>query len=302
MGNGRYSAFRKEMERAAAAWFSARGRPVSRGCDYILDSRDAWRHNIILLEVADLIDATLNQSERFPLHKYVHHGLSSQALLFNLVGPLVARDDLMAAGHAFERIGAPWPEADVRGEFEFDDRKTFNEQQTQPTSIDFVVRGDGGMPLFIECKFVEQEFGGCTLFKNGDCDGMNPCKSLDDCYLHRIGRKYWGLMGEHGLLDGPSIAGPLCPMANFYQFYREVLFALAHDGVFVLIHDERNPTFYREENGSVRGLFPFLSTLLPTGVRGRLFRVSIQQVAAAIESSGRHSDWIGDFRLKYGIR
>jgi hypothetical protein len=27
----------------------------------------------------------------FPLHKYIQHGLNSQALLFNLIGPLLTR-------------------------------------------------------------------------------------------------------------------------------------------------------------------------------------------------------------------
>jgi len=36
------------------------------------------------------------QQQGFPLHKYTHHGLSSQAMLFNLVGSLIVRSGSLA--------------------------------------------------------------------------------------------------------------------------------------------------------------------------------------------------------------
>jgi len=49
----------------------------------------------MLPEVADYIRQQASEaeeeSENFPLHKYIHHGLSSQAMIFNLVGPLLLK-------------------------------------------------------------------------------------------------------------------------------------------------------------------------------------------------------------------
>ena len=41
--------------------------------------------------------------------------------------------------------------------------------------------------LFVESKFVEKDFGGCSVFRNGDCDGRNPVSDPSDCYMHHLG-------------------------------------------------------------------------------------------------------------------
>ena len=77
----------------------------------------------------------------------------------------------------------------------------FNENYGQPTSIDLVVEGGAGETLYMEAKLVEPGFGGCSVFRQGDCDGRNPVGDLSQCYLHHIGRLYWDRLREHGLLD-----------------------------------------------------------------------------------------------------
>ncbi len=58
--------------------------------------------------------------------------------------------------------------------FEYEDRDVFNEDAGQPTSIDVALRDGEGKPVvFVESKLVEREFGGCSVFAHGDCDGMN---------------------------------------------------------------------------------------------------------------------------------
>ncbi len=49
------------------------------------------------------------------------------------------------------------------------------------------------------------------------------------------------------------------------------------------------------------GLWPFLQTFIPESKRDHIGDVTIQQVVAAMDASGRHSDWIGELRAKYGI-
>ena len=81
---------------------------------------------------------------------------------------------------------------------EYEDRSIFKEDQGQPTSIDLVITSPDDVPeIFIEAKFVEQEFGGCSVFQSGDCDGRNPAVNHELCYLHHIGRQYWSLMQQN---------------------------------------------------------------------------------------------------------
>jgi len=281
----RHRTFERALRKTAAAWF--------------------WPDNIIDPAVAAYIQAEREQhkleQKPFPLHKYIHHGLSSQAMLFNLVGPLIVRDDLGVLQDVFARQGLAWPEGVASADLEYEDRAVFNEDTGQPTSIDLVLKDESGHPrLFVEAKLVEKEFGGCSVFSNGDCDGRNPARDFSLCYLHHIGRKYWSLLKKHGFLDGPIGTDTTCILTAYYQFFREVLFALEYDGTFVLLRDVRNPTLDCPNPAGRRGLMPFLSGMVPETLRPRIGSISIQQVVKAVEDSGRHP-WIVEFQEKYGL-
>lgn len=298
--------FEREMRAVAAAWFASHGHVVNKRRPFILDEWGNWPRNIILSDVASYITDTRVQRERdkigFPLHRYVHHGLSSQAMLFNLVGPLIVKNDYSPLATAFQAAGIPWPQGKVTVELEIEDREVFNEDSGQPTSIDLVVKGDeGGAALYVEAKLVEKEFGGCSVFAGGDCDGQNAALEHKMCYLHHIGRKYWERLEEHGFLQGAHRESPVCLLATYYQFFREMLFAIHNNGYFVLLTDERNPTFYREGKDGVRGLWPFLTQFVPQEHQHRIKRVTIQQVVTAIEGSSQHSHWVAEFKRKYGM-
>lgn len=139
-----------------------------------------------------------------------------------------------------------------------------------------------------------------AVFKQGDCDGRNPSSELSRCYLHYIGRRYWTLLKKHGFLEGPLYSESTCVLASNYQFFREVIFALEKAGTFILLSDDRSPTFYYERNNEERGLMPFLLRFVPQSLRQHIGMISIQEVVQAIESSSRH-EWIEQFRLKYGM-
>ena len=214
---------------------------------------------------------------------------------------IIVRDDLEPLKHTLEEVGVTWPKGRVTAGFEHDNRDVFNEDSGQPTSIDLAVSGDG-RSLFIESKLVEKEFGGCSVFARGDCNGENPLRcGLDQCYLHHIGRKYWERLQEFGFTDDPLVSGPVCPFTCYYQFYREVLFALAEEGTFILLCDERSPVFVRTSGGHRAGLWPLLKSTVPTQYADRLACITIQQVTSQIRRSGRHSDWIEEFYAKYGL-
>jgi len=256
----RQAQFERELREAAKKWFVSHSDSVSIKYPYILAEYNDWPQNIILSEVADYIQAERDKRQKvksgFPLHKYIHHGLSSQAMLFNLVGPLIKRDDLQPLQQALEQAcGLVWPVGKITASFEYEDRQVFNEDSGQPTSIDLVITGEtGDGALYIESKLVEKEFGGCSVFADGDCEGQNAASNHALCYLHHIGRQYWQRLDEFGFTQGVFKDSPVCLLAGYYQFFREVLFALARGGHFVLLYDERNPAFYRSSSVGQRGL------------------------------------------------
>jgi len=303
----RYSRFEASLRTAAEQWFAKQGYETDPRMGYCLAHHDRWDQNIICEDVADYIRQQQKKhrhKDPFPLHKYLHHGLSSQAMAFNLIGPLIVRNDLAPLKTAIQELGIPWPGGYVEAVFEHGDRSVFDEDIGQPTSIDIVFSGKCNS-LFIEAKLVERGFGGCSVFAGGDCEGRNPYpERLGECYLYHIGRKYWQWLHKLGFSKAAIVKGTICPLANYYQFFREVTFAFAQHGTFVLLHDSRNPTFLRsgDDGTDQDGLWPFLYEAIPQNLRHRVGRLTIQAVVEAIQESGRHEDWIGEFKNKYGLQ
>ncbi len=297
----KHKSFKRDVQKHAARWFKENGKPTHSKMSYCLEKREDWNENIILPEVVKYINKVKDEKEAnnkfFPLHKFVHHGLSSQALVFNLIGPLITRNDYKPLCDLLKKKNIVLHSSVSTAEFEFENSEIFNEDFGQPTSIDVVLMDEKGTPfIFIESKFTEAKFGGCSVFASGDCCGKNPINNLSDCYLHSIGRKYWDIMKEFGftkILDKEKI----CAFTNYYQFFREVLFSLKYKGIFTLLYDERSPVF----NFNGKGLMPFLMEFIPSEHKDKITMISIQELANEIEISGRHNDWIGKFKKKYGI-
>jgi hypothetical protein len=301
----RHNVFEKQLQKSNAEWFTEQNIPVNSKMPYLLDSRENWKKNIILPEVAKFIEDEKGcrgkAKKGFPLHMYLHHGLSSQAMLFNLVGPLVVQNNLTPLKAAFEVAGIAWPPEEVTAKFEDENRELFREDTGQPTSIDLVIQGQNEIrSLFIEAKLVEHEFGKCSVFNGGDCDGRNPAHDFERCYLHHLGRRYWVLMEKYGFLDGPVGSSPICPLAMYYQFFRELIFSIESGGDFVLLFDQRNPSFYCGDSSKERGLMPFLTSFVPENLLGRINAISIQQVVAAYHENSS-LDWLNEFESKYGL-
>src|SRR5690349_16420749 len=82
----RYSTFSKIVHQAASDWFLEHEYETDEKHPFILNSSNDWGKNIILPQVSQYILDRANEKhtdrESFALHKYLHHGLSSQALLF----------------------------------------------------------------------------------------------------------------------------------------------------------------------------------------------------------------------------
>lgn len=300
--NPNYEQFYRAVRQVASNWFAGRGYAVHAQYAHILAATSDWPRNIILPEVVEAItheitDANAGLRCPFALNGQINNGLSSQAMLFNLVGPLIVRHDLEPLRVAYTTVGIPFPQA-ATAAFEIEDRTVFEEQVGQPTSIDMVIKGTGS-PLFVEAKFTEKTFGGCSVYASGrcDCNGSNPTEDLSRCYLQQNNYLYWQRLREYGFLDTSVTQTLNCILANDYQFFREVLFALYNDGFFVLLHDERNPHFISGRRSALLRLIP----LVPAQIRNRIKHISIQQIFAAIVASGRHADWVGEFAQKYGL-
>jgi hypothetical protein len=265
-----------------------------------------WKNNIILHDVAEYIeiqseDAKIRKKP-FPLHKWLHHGTSSQAMAFNLVGPLIVRRKYEPLSDVLKSKNIPGANDITEACFEYEDRDVFREYTGQPTSIDIVLKNSNGDPrIFIESKFEEHEFGGCSVFRDGDCNGMNPIEKYNnDCFLDFLGRTYWKLMEAHGITE--SVRNDRqCIFIAYYQFFREVILAIEKGGTFVLLSDERSPVFQCRSGEAVKGLMPFLYELLPDKLREKVVPISVQELVASIEQYEIHHDWINEFKKKYGM-
>jgi len=302
----RHSEFEKELREAAKKWFSKKGFAVHSKMPYCLDKWVNWKRNIILPEVSIYIENFKTKSESknkpFPLHKYIHHGLSSQAMVFNLIGALITRNDLSPLIDLLKSKGINDLELFNHAEFEYEDRNVFNEDSGQPTSIDLVLFDKNINPkIFIESKLVEAEFGGCSVFKKGDCAGQNPLNNKSECYLHFIGRKYWALIEKFGF-DEKLKNEKICVFVNYYQFFREILFSLEKNGIFTLLYDERSPVFNYSANGKVKGLIPLLLDFVPEEHKNKIILISVQEVLNSISKYEKHNDWIDEFKNKYGMK
>ncbi len=131
-----------DLRRQIAKYFEGKGKLVSERYPYIIEKRSDkdWHENIILERVWTYIEEQKKQHHAqklsFALHKYDHHGLSSQGFLFNLLGPLVVDKQWHILDEIIHQAGIQLSTNITNAKFEVEDRGVFNEQQTQPTSID----------------------------------------------------------------------------------------------------------------------------------------------------------------------
>jgi hypothetical protein len=296
-----YKNFRKAQNEFAKNWFAKKDFVVQEKHSFILKNSSQWKENLILEKVADFIELTKKEYEEkkipFPLHKYIHHGLSSQAMLFNLLGEATIKKDkdFFTSLFAFDDVVI---DDDSELLFEYSDRTVFNEQQKQPTSFDFVIKNNNGKNIFLEAKYVETEFGKCSTIESGECDGMSPIYDIDSCYLTHCGRNYWNLMKKHNLSE-PYKNSRICPFAIYYQFYRELLFAIERNGYFVILIDKRNPAFIKTDGVNERGLISVLTNPLSEQMKNIVKVIYIQDVVKLLEKF--EYSWVNEFKNKYGL-
>lgn len=273
--------------------------PISSRHSYILAKNSDWHKNIILDRVAQYFDREITERERhFALHKWIHHGLSSQAFLFNLLGPLVVDKQWHIFDEILHKASIQLSTSITNAKFELENPEVFKEMKGQPTSIDLCLYTGDIEKVFIEFKFTEKNFGGCSVFNNGDCDGRNPAKDFNLCYLHHIGRQYWELMKQYSLLTEQMENNSQCPLSTLYQIYRLILFSLKKNGYFLLIYDERNPSFLVERDNIKRGLFNRVYDSLPQDTQSKCHAFSVQHILPILQNHPQ-LDWLDELKAKY---
>jgi len=147
---------------------------------------------------------------------------------------------------------------------------------------------------------VKREFGVCSIFQNGDCNGRNPSSDFDYCYQHYIGLRYWILTEKYGFLDGIAGSSPICFLALYYQFFRELIFSIESGGVFILLYDEANPSFYSYGATIDHGLMKFLIDFVPEELRNRVHSITIQHLVDVFNNNDGF-DWLIEFNKKYAL-
>ena len=297
----------KDLQRLLAQYFKDKKFkdqkfPISSRHVYILAKHSDWHKNIILDRVSKYIEEQKKERyehrQSFALHKYVHHGLSSQAFLFNLLGPLVVDKQWHIFDEILHQAGIQLSASITSAKFELEDPKVFNEEKGQPTSIDLCLYIEDIEKVFIEFKFTEKNFGGCSVFNDGDCDGRNPTNDFDLCYLHHIGRQYWERMQKHGLLTERMRNDSQCPFSTLYQLYRLILFALEKKGHFLLIYDDRNPSFLVGRDNLKRGLFNRVYQSVPKNIQIKCHALSVQSILPILQKHPE-LDWANELKEKY---
>lgn len=268
-----------------------------------------WRDNVIHNDIVSLINDSEPLAEswkinKYRLHRWFHHGLSSQAFAFNLFGLMRTRKDFSPLLSVLSVRGIQFDTQSLSLEFEFGERHVFNEKQGVPTTFDAVLQNGLNEKLFIEVKLSEAGFGGCSVFCRGECSGLNPfLSSLSNCYLYsEKKRDYWNVFLNLGIQSVGSVYGVYCPFAYHYQFYRELMYALEEGGVFLIVFDDRNVHFHGlSDSCAGYGVLSRVLSTLPPEVRSRIVGLSVQELVAAIEQSEVHADWINIFKEKYAL-
>ncbi len=283
-----YRAYEIMLQQAAARWFSKCGIAAAPMYPFVVASAEDWAQNLLVPEVAAYL-----RRERVALDKYLHHGLSSQAMLYNLVGPLVVQQDYEPLAQVLAQQGLVLPTTGLTAAFEYADDRIFREAGShQPTTLDLaLVDADQRPVLFLEARLREQELGRCSRYVRGLCSAPQPAQDFTLCPLHREGYLYWDVLAKLGFLEGPLAEGEMCVLSQYLGFFREIAFALAHESSFVLLYDVRNPRLERE-------LLPMLRRYVPPSQA--LIAITIQALVGAIQATNRHP-WIADFRQKYGM-
>lgn len=277
------------VKASTAAWFSSRRIPVHAKWPHVLRSKDEWHRNIIDPDVAAHLAST-------PLHKSVHYGTSSQALLFNLVGAMLlpgVDGGLEPLRQALRKHTIPWPVGSVNALLEYQDRRVMNETCLSPTSVDLAIRSretpEAG--LYIECKFTETGFGGCSNARD-ECGLAHPMDGGVTCYYTEQGIGYWDALERLGFYDTLPRGGG-CPLRRDYQFYRMVLFAVLQRGRFVLLYDERNRR--------IAAHLDRLRETVPPACQEAIGALTVQDVLEECGKWQAHTSWLPFFREKYGL-
>lgn len=282
-------------------------------------------HPGIMQQAQDMISGRIDRqysdaSSEIAVHDYVGHVASSQAFCWNVVLPMKKHDNFTPL---FEVLSEALSKENIASGFdfgietaevlEFNVSQDLGENNKVATSVDLYLRTPQGKVCAIEFKSTEPDFGKCKLpgDRNGKCNGSyGSTENIGKndgyfCYLSKIGRRYWQLGGEYGLIDPTRVNDP-CPLNEYYQALRNLIVAKKRAqespdkevrGIFVLTADQRNSAFWGPNNRF--DSFKDYLKEVRGGYKPDVFRISVQDIVSRF--SGGLSDYKEYFKTKYGF-
>lgn len=169
-----------------------------------------------------------------------------------------------------------------------------------PSQIETLKDETNEPKILIEAKLVEKSFGYCSRLQSAVCSGLNPVNGIfeKECELVSIGREYWKVLIENDVLTEETLKGPTCPMAVFYQFYREVGFAVKTNAQLVFLVDERNTFFSPSTDSSLPNR---LIKSLKANIQQKVKIVTIQRIFAEIAKFFQDQNWVESLAEKYNL-
>jgi len=284
-------------------------------------------HPGIRSQIEDLISGKVERkyddaASEIAVHDYIGHMASSQALCWNLVLPMKKHDNFAPL---FDVLKDSLREYALHTKFDFGIETAVVlelnvgrdlREKGSATSIDLYLRTAQGKVCTVEFKLTEPSLGQCRQPRLGNCNGSygSPAYIRKNngylCYLSKVGRRYWHLGAQYGLLDPTKVAGSQadaiqqCPLNMFYQALRNLMVAKKRSGedpdgdvrgIFVLAADERNSAFWGPDN-----IFDHLKSYLRESrgeERPDIFRISVQDIVKRFTGAlGNYKEF---FAVKY---
>lgn len=206
-------------------------------------------------------------------HKWFGSMNSSQALAQSVLGNLAVYGFLSCLSELKDDEGVElFGKTEISSDnFKMEHKIDYLNEPRQ-TSLDGYFSGD--YRIAIECKFTESEAGTCSRPRlkrtAGEyCDGTYSIQRAgrERCSLTQIGVSYWTYVPQLFKWENNIDLNP-CPLNKNYQLVRNVLAVgvkpdgtmSLNDGHVILIYDERNPAFRKDEGGYGDGWIAYEDT------------------------------------------
>ena len=274
--------------------------------------------NILISPNADKneINALLNLIPLSERHKGFGSFNSSQVLALSILGNLIIDNKIYLLNDVTDE---EYNESLLDRVFPFDlkailEYKVNYLNEPTPTSLDCFIQGDYN--IAIECKFIEENIGLCSMpklnennskYQSDYCNGSYTIQGIrkSRCTLSEKEIKYWHYIPELFNWRNDIDSTP-CPLNSTYQLVRNILAACVdpesgkcneNNGHALLLYDERNPSF--QDGGKASNAY----ALTKAGLKNKrlLRKCSWQRIVKYLRGRQEFYWLTKEFEMKYGM-